>query len=101
VGIHEGFPYLVAEYAPNGSLRHYIRKYLPHPIPIEEALTILTQIGQGLYHAHGWNIIHRDLKPENILFNAQGQALLADFGIATTLSTTSVKQSVTVNGTPS
>ena len=34
-----------------------------------------------------YRIIHRDLKPENILFNARGDALLADFGIAVILST--------------
>jgi serine/threonine protein kinase len=100
VGIHEGFPYLVAEYAPNGSLRHRIRKYLPNPLPIEEALTILAQVGEGLSYAHYRNVIHRDLKPENILFNAQDHALLADFGLATTLSTASIKQTAIV-GTPS
>lgn len=100
VGIHEGFPYLVAEYAPHGSLRNHLRKYLPNPMPVEEALTILTQVGRGLYYAHRHNIIHRDLKPENILFNVRGQALLADFGLATTLSTESILHA-TVIGTPS
>lgn len=99
-GIHEGFPYLVAEYAPGGSLRRRLKSYLPNPMPVEEALNILAQIGQGLHYAHRQNVIHRDLKPENILFNVQGQALLADFGIATTLSTESIKQ-VTAIGTPS
>jgi serine/threonine protein kinase len=100
LGIHEGFPYLVAEYAPHGSLRNRLRKYPPNPMPVEEALTILTQIGRGLYYAHRYNIIHRDLKPGNILFNAQGQALLADFGIAATLSTESIIHT-TITGTPS
>jgi len=66
---------------------------------VEEALTILTQIGQALQHAHQQNIIHRDLKPENILFNAKGDALLADFGIAIVLATSSVRQ-VDATGTP-
>ncbi len=100
VGIHEGFPYLVAEYAPQGSLRTHLKRYAPHPMPLEEALTVLTQVGRALYYAHRHNVVHRDLKPENILFNAQGQALLADFGIATTLSTESIIQA-TVTGTPS
>jgi serine/threonine protein kinase len=100
VGIHEGFPYLVAEYAPHGSLRTHLKRYAPHPMPLEEALTVLTQVGRGLYYAHRHNVVHRDLKPENILFNTQGQALLADFGIATTLSTESIVQA-TVTGTPS
>src|SRR6266568_1906754 len=47
----------------------------------------LTQVGEALYHAHQQNIIHRDLKPENILFDAKGEALLADFGIAVVLET--------------
>ncbi len=87
VGIQDGIPYFVTEYAPNGSLRDLLQQYHPHPLPVDEALTILTQIGQALHHAHQRNIIHRDLKPENILFNAKGEALLADFGIAVVLET--------------
>ena len=100
VGIHEGFPYLVSEYASQGSLRNLLKSYAPHPLPVPVALTILTQIGQALYYAHEQHIVHRDLKPENILFNTQGDALLVDFGIATTMSTASIKQ-VNIVGTPS
>ncbi len=99
VGIHEGFPYIVAEYAPHGSLRNLIKEYAPRPVPTDIALNVLTQIGHALSYAHQQNIIHRDLKPENILFNVEREALLADFGIATTLSTTSIKY-VNVVGTP-
>ncbi|TMC15942.1 MAG: serine/threonine protein kinase, partial [Chloroflexi bacterium] len=98
-GIHEGFPYLVAEYAPGGSLRDHLNKYAPNSLPIEEALTILSQIGQALHYAHQQNVIHRDLKPANILFNTKGEALLADFGIATTLSTSSITHAA-IMGTP-
>jgi len=98
VGMHEGFPYLVAEYAPNGSLRDRIKRRAPRLLPMEEITAILSQVGQALQYAHQQNIIHRDLKPENILFNAKGEALLADFGLATLLTTGSVKQS-TITGT--
>src|SRR5260221_9331643 len=98
-GIHNGLPYVVSEYAMNGSLRNRLRRQSPHAVPVKEALTILTQIGQALQHAHQQGIIHRDLKPENILFNAKGDALLADFGIAIVLATSSVRQ-VDATGTP-
>ncbi len=98
-GIHNGLPYVVSEYAMNGSLRNHLTRQSSHTLPMEEALTILTQIGQALQHAHQQNIIHRDLKPENILFNAKGDALLADFGIAIVLATSSVRQ-VDATGTP-
>src|SRR5213080_1883256 len=100
VGIYEGFPYLVAEYASGGSLRDHLSKYAPNLLPIKEALTLLSQVGQGLYYAHQRNVIHRDLKPANILFNAKGEALLADFGIATVLSTMTINYNITVIGTP-
>src|ERR1700693_2207595 len=88
VGVEDGIPYFVLEYAPKASLRDLLQAEFPHPLDINTALTILTQIGQALSYAHQQNIIHRDLKPENILFNTRGDALLADFGIAVILSTT-------------
>ncbi len=87
VGVHEGCPYLVTEYASKGSLRDLLQRQSPHLLPIEESINILIQVGQALDYAHQQNIIHRDLKPENILFNAEGKAILADFGIATVLNT--------------
>src|SRR5205085_8283103 len=86
-------------YAPNGSLRDRIKMRAPHLLPFQEVLTILSQVGQALHYAHQRQVIHRDLKPENILFNARNEALLADFGLATSLSTTSIKH-VDAAGTP-
>lgn len=86
-GIQDGIPYMITEYAPGGSLQDLLRKQpTGQPLAEQRALTILTQIGDALYHAHQQNIVHRDLKPDNILFNARGDALLADFGIAAILS---------------
>ena len=100
VGIHEDCPYLVTEYAPNGSLLDRIKREVGKPLPVEEALTMLEQIGQALQHAHEQGIVHRDLKPENILFKANGDMLLADFGIARMLDTIGIRQG-TIIGTPS
>lgn len=99
VSIHNGIPYMVTEYAHYGSLRQRLRQQHPSLLPIEESLRILSQIGQALDFAHQRHIIHRDLKPENILFNAKGDALLMDFGIATMLDTASIKM-VDGSGTP-
>ncbi|HEY5001647.1 MAG TPA: tetratricopeptide repeat protein, partial [Ktedonobacteraceae bacterium] len=96
---NDGVPYLIAEYAPNGSLEDRIKLQSSQLMPIDEVLTILSQIGEALEHAHERNVIHRDLKPANILFNARGDALLADFGIATVLDGASGKQG-DIMGTP-
>ena len=98
VGIDGNVPYMIAEYAERGSLRMYMREH-GIPLPMREALTIIGQVGHGLENAHDQGIVHRDLKPENILFNAKGEAMLADFGISTMLSTTSVVYA-RVEGTP-
>lgn len=99
-GLENGIPYLVTEYAPYGSLRSLLIRSVHTILPQEVSISILTQVGEALYHAHQQQIVHRDLKPENILFKANNRVVLADFGIATTLSTSSVKNS-TVIGTPS
>jgi len=99
VGIQDGFPYLVTEYCPEGSLHRRLKRQRPNPLQLEEAITILTQVGQALQYVHEQNVVHRDLKPENILFNSQGEALLADFGIAKMLATIGIRQG-TITGTP-
>ncbi len=100
-GIDDDFPYFITEYAPNGSLEERLQRHQSHPLPLEEAITIISQVGQALQYAHQQNIVHRDLKPGNILFNAKDEALLADFGIAAILSTTASTQHASVTGTPS
>lgn len=98
VGIENDVPFIVTEHAPNGSLLDRQKKLAPRPLPVSEGMKILAHIGQALQHAHQQNIIHRDLKPANILFHANGDAVLADFGIATTLAA-SIKYGTAI-GTP-
>ncbi len=46
-----------------------------------EARRLLLPLARALAYAHREGIVHRDIKPENILL-AQGEPMLADFGIA-------------------
>lgn len=99
-GIDEGIPYIVTEYAPNGSLRDLLNRYSLRPISPKRAIAIVSQIGYALHYAHSQGIIHHDIKPENILFNAAGDALLADFGIAMMQESIQRQRSAASIGTP-
>ncbi|GCE13119.1 serine/threonine protein kinase [Tengunoibacter tsumagoiensis] len=80
--MQDGIPYIVKEYAPHGSLRDLLRQYKGHPLPVEQALSILRQAGDALQFVHQQRVVHCDLKPENILFGIHDEVLLADFDIA-------------------
>ena len=62
----------------------------PGPFPPEVALEIMVQLCRGLSHAHERKdlhgrpvgIVHGDVSPPNILISKDGQAKLADFGLA-------------------
>ena len=80
-GLHEGkIPYLIMDYAPNGSLRKLHPKGIPLPLPL--VITYVKQTADALQYAHDEKFVHRDVKPENMLLGRQNEVLLSDFGIA-------------------
>ncbi len=77
----DGVLFYVSPYVAGGSLRERITR--EGRLPIAEATRIAYEVGTALDYAHRNGFVHRDVKPENILF-ADGQAVLADFGVART-----------------
>ncbi|HET7426563.1 MAG TPA: protein kinase, partial [Gemmatimonadales bacterium] len=62
------------------SLRDRLRR--ERQLSVEDAVRIAREAAQALHYAHRHGVIHRDIKPENILLTAEGDSLVADFGIA-------------------
>ena len=51
-------------------------------LPYLEAIRLALEVAAGLEAAHAAGLIHCDVKPGNILLDAEGHALLCDFGVA-------------------
>jgi predicted ATPase/serine/threonine protein kinase/DNA-binding CsgD family transcriptional regulator len=78
--VEGGTPFLVMEYAPNGTLRQ--RYSVGSRLTPDNIVPYVQQIASALYYAHDQHLIHRDVKPENMLLNTQNEVLLSDFGLA-------------------
>lgn len=75
--------YLVMEYAHGRMLSSLVKK---GPLSLNHAVHIISQVCDGMSHAHSLGVIHRDLKPANIIVDgenlSEATVKVVDFGIA-------------------
>jgi serine/threonine-protein kinase len=83
-GVADGLLFYVMPFVEGESLRGRLTR--EGQLPVTDALRLATEVAGALGYAHGKGLVHRDIKPENILLQ-DGQALLADFGIALAVQT--------------
>ena len=81
-GRADDFLYYVTPYVEGESLRHRLDR--EGQLSVAEAVRLAAAVAGALDYAHRHQMVHRDIKPENILLE-EGQAVVADFGIARAL----------------
>src|SRR5437868_4798794 len=96
-GVENSTPFLVMEYAPNGTLRQ--RHQQGTRLALTTILPYVRQIADALQFAHDQKLIHRDIKPENMLLGRRDDVLLSDFGLATLIQSTHSLGKTDVAGT--
>ena len=85
MGDEAGEPYIVSQYMAGGDIAALIESAPNRQLPMDRAISLMTQICQALEHAHRQGVIHRDIKPANIWLTEDGEAKLGDFGLAVAL----------------
>lgn len=78
----EQIGYYAVEYIEGQTLEKYVKRVEPST---NEILEIISQVCDGLDHAHNRGVVHRDLKPSNIMVSSDGHPKLVDFGLGKSL----------------
>ena len=97
VGEDDGQYYIVMEFVDGKTLKQVL-KQRGH-LSVSEVIDIMSQLADGMAHAHDAYIIHRDIKPQNIMILSNGMIKITDFGVATALNSTQLTQTNSVMGT--
>lgn len=77
---------LVMPYLEGGSLSDVLAT--SGPLPAARVAALAEQLLPALAAVHRQGVVHRDINPSNVLFDAEGRAVLADFGVATSRDVT-------------
>jgi serine/threonine-protein kinase len=93
----DGTPYIAMELVDGKTLKELVTER--GPLPPEIALGLTEQILRALGYAHRRGIVHRDIKPQNVIIDREGQAKVADFGIARAGDTSEMTQTGAIVGT--
>ena len=89
-----GTAYYVMDYCEGGSLSELLKLH-PNGIGEPLALKYVRQVASALEQVHAMKMNHLDIKPANILLDAQGNAVLIDFGLAKQYDVTTGNQTST------
>lgn len=54
-------------------------------LPVRGRVRLVQQVAEAAAHAHRLLVVHRDIKPGNVMVDADGRAVLLDFGISRVL----------------
>jgi len=80
MGEEQGRLFIVMEMLDGEELRDLLAQR--KPLALEDKITIMMQVCDGLHYAHQKGIVHRDIKPGNIMVLRDGQVKILDFGLA-------------------
>ena len=97
---HEiSLPYIVMEYVKGRTVASLLTT--GEPVPIAEAVQVVTGVLSALEYSHHEGIIHRDIKPGNVMLTPDGKVKVMDFGIARAIadSAATMTQTNSVVGT--
>jgi serine/threonine-protein kinase len=83
-GEDAGHHFYVMEYCEGEPLNVILKRQ--KSLALDKALDIVTQIAQGLKHAHDQGLIHRDIKPANVFITGAGVAKILDLGLTKELN---------------
>lgn len=96
VGVFHEVNFIVMEYVGGGTLKQEIER--KGKLSPKRAIKVATDIASALSLAHARGLVHCDIKPHNILLDENGNAKVADFGIASLMYTAALNSNDKIMG---
>ena len=94
---HDGEYFMAMEYVHGRPLESLLSN--SQLVTPGSAASIMSQVLEGMAHAHRMGVLHRDIKPANILVAEDGRVKVTDFGIARMLGSSRATRHGRIIGT--